>query len=195
MTQRVVVIGGGLAGLAAATALAERGLAVTLLESRPRLGGRASSIVDGSTGETIDNCQHVTMGCCTNFREFCRRLGIEHLFRTESQLTFIGPDGRSSPWSASPLPAPFHLTAAFLRLPYLTLTEKLAAGRGLRTLAGLQPDATTESFEAWLTLQHQPTRLWERFWDVVLVSALSESLDRIDVLYVRILLVDCFVLK
>src|SRR5689334_5995733 len=86
MTQaegRVVIVGGGLAGLAAAAALAERDVPVTLLESRPRLGGRASSFVDRATGETIDNCQHVAMGCCTNFTHFCRQVGIDDFFRTE----------------------------------------------------------------------------------------------------------------
>ncbi|HVJ69238.1 MAG TPA: FAD-dependent oxidoreductase, partial [Caulifigura sp.] len=104
-----IIIGGGLAGLAAGAALAERGLGVTILESRPRLGGRASSFVDPATGETIDNCQHVAMGCCTNFLAFCRMVGIEEHFRTEEELHFIGPDGRTYPWRASSLPAPLHL--------------------------------------------------------------------------------------
>ena len=87
----VVVIGGGLAGLAASVALAQAGATVTLLESRPRLGGRASSFEDSATGELIDNCQHVAMGCCTNFRHFCRVTGIEDSFRCERELFFVEP--------------------------------------------------------------------------------------------------------
>ena len=87
----VIVIGGGLAGLAASVALAQAGVKVALLESRPRLGGRASSFEDAATGELIDNCQHVAMGCCTNFRHFCRVTGLAPFFRDEEQLTFVGP--------------------------------------------------------------------------------------------------------
>src|SRR5579872_1662477 len=96
MDGRVVIVGGGLAGLAAAAVLAERGLRVTLLESRPRWGGRASSFVDQATGQKIDNCQHVNLGCGTNFQHFCRTVGIDSLFHREERLTFIGPDGNES---------------------------------------------------------------------------------------------------
>ena len=73
-SPRVLIVGGGLAGLSAAAALANRGLKITLLESRPRLGGRASSFTDPATGEPVDNCQHVSMACCTNLADFCRRV-------------------------------------------------------------------------------------------------------------------------
>ncbi len=186
-----LVIGGGLAGLAAAAGLAQRGVTVTVLEARPRLGGRASSFVDPATGETIDNCQHVAMGCCTSFLAFCRMTGIERFFRTESLLHFIGPDGRPYEWGAAPLPAPLHLGPAFFRLGYLTTGEKLAAARGLRALVMADPESG-RSFADWLDEARQPERVRERFWEVVLVSALSESFDRIDVKYARKVFVDGF---
>src|SRR5262249_35286420 len=74
---RGVIVCGSLAGLAGAGGLVGRGLEITLLESRPRLGGRASSFTDPATGELVDNCQHVSMGCCTNLADFCRRVGID----------------------------------------------------------------------------------------------------------------------
>ncbi|RPI81394.1 MAG: FAD-dependent oxidoreductase, partial [Planctomycetaceae bacterium] len=70
-SPHVIVVGGGLAGLACAAALADRRFRVTLLESRNRLGGRASSFLDATSGEWLDNCQHVSLGCCTNFTQFC----------------------------------------------------------------------------------------------------------------------------
>src|SRR6516165_9280822 len=100
----IVIVGGGLAGLAVASRLAGRGLRITLLESRPRLGGRASSFQDPATGELVDNCQHVSMACCTNLADFCRRVGTAALFRREPKVVFLGPDGRLSPLAAGILP-------------------------------------------------------------------------------------------
>ena len=197
----VIVIGGGLAGLAASVALAQAGVKVTLLESRPRLGGRASSFEDAATGELIDNCQHVAMGCCTNFRHFCFVTGLAPYFRDEEQLTFVGPpdlNGRQSPefcrFAATPfVPAPFHLGRALLGLGYLSLRDKFAIARGLLSLRRAQPqhnDRTT--IAEWLDRQRQPANAIENFWNVVLVSALSESLDRISVAAARKVFVDGF---
>ncbi|MFG0333877.1 MAG: FAD-dependent oxidoreductase, partial [Maioricimonas sp. JB049] len=191
MQKRVIVVGGGLAGLAAAVAIADAGVPVLLLESRPRLGGRASSFVDQTTGELIDNCQHVAMGCCTNLRDFSDRLGLADLLRTESSLTFIGPEGQQSRFAARRLPAPLHLTGAFAKLRFLTWSEKFSLARALRALAR-DSHATDRSFADWLREHGQTQRLQERFWSVVLVSALSETLDRIDVAYARKVFVDGF---
>ena len=111
----VVIVGGGLAGLAAASALVDRGLRITLLESRPRLGGRASSFHDPATGELVDNCQHVSMACCTNLADFCRRVGIDAMLRREPELVFLGREGQISRFRAGPGPAPFHLAGSFLQ--------------------------------------------------------------------------------
>lgn len=193
MNERVVIVGGGLAGLATAAALAPHGLAVTLLESRPRWGGRASSFVDHTTGEPIDNCQHVALGCCTNFLHFCRSVGIEQSFRREERLTFVGPDGVPSDLSASPLPAPLHLFPAFARLRFLTWPEKWRLALGLQALAKTDPaTCSNETFLHWLQRHRQPQAVIERFWHVVLVSALSETLDRIDVGHARKVFVDSF---
>ncbi len=197
----VIVIGGGLAGLAASVALAQAGVKVTLLESRPRLGGRASSFEDAATGELIDNCQHVAMGCCTNFRHFCRVTGLAPYFRDEEQLTFVGPpdpSGRQPPkfcrFAATPiLGAPFHLGHALWGLDYLSFRDKFAIARGLFSLWKARPlTSDLTSFAEWLGRQRQPASAIEYFWNVVLVSALSESLDRISLAYGRKVFVDGF---
>jgi zeta-carotene desaturase len=72
----VAVVGGGLAGLAAACALGSTGFGVTLFERRPYLGGRASSYQHPGTGEVVDNCQHVLFGCCTIWSSSIRRIGV-----------------------------------------------------------------------------------------------------------------------
>src|SRR5438046_2764506 len=114
MRSEVIVIGAGLAGLAAATALAQRGFRVTVLESRGRCGGRAGSFTDTVTGQQIDVCQHVSMGCCTNFAHFCRSIGIDHFLQSQPCLYFMTPDGRTSRLTSDPLPAPLHLARSFL---------------------------------------------------------------------------------
>ena len=93
--RRVVVIGGGLAGIAAAVRLADQGCQVTLVETRKRLGGRATSFVDPQSGITLDNCQHVLMGCCTNLLDLYRRLGVADHIQWHHRLNFIhiGRDG------------------------------------------------------------------------------------------------------
>lgn len=193
MDGHVIVVGGGLAGLAAAAALATRGLRITLLESRPRWGGRASSFVDQATGEPIDNCQHVNLGCGTNFRHFCQTVGIESFFVREKKLMFIGPDGRASSFSAALLPAPLHLFPSLIGLGYLSLAEKWQLARGLRSLASTDPTGCgNETFLQWLQRHGQSPGVIERFWHVVLVSALSETLDRLDVSHARKVFVDAF---
>lgn len=191
--KRVVVIGGGLAGLAAASALSSRGMSVTALESRPRLGGRASSIIDRETGETIDNCQHIAMGCCTSFRAFCEDTGCADLFETQRALYFVGPPGQAKVvrFAESSLPAPLHLASSFMKMPWFTLGEKRQIAFGLRALAKDRTE-TDRPFQDWLDGQRQSETVQRRFWHLVLVSALSESLDRISLRHARKVFVDGF---
>jgi squalene-associated FAD-dependent desaturase len=193
MAQRTVIVGGGLAGLAAAVALAERQIAVTVLESRPRLGGRASSFVDKASGTQIDNCQHVSLGCCTNFQHFCRTAGLGDLFRTESELYFIGRDNIVNRLGAGGLPAPLHCLASFAKLSYLKAGDLLRISLGIRSLAAGHANAGGAiAFHDWLHAHRQTAVAIDRFWTPVLVSALSETLDRIDVASARKVFVDAF---
>src|ERR1700731_587341 len=92
----VAIVGGGLAGLAAACALSESGFRVTLFERRPYLGGRASSYQHPGTGEVVDNCQHLLLGCCTNLIRFYEQLGVENKIRWYERMTFVEPGGRET---------------------------------------------------------------------------------------------------
>jgi len=189
----VVIVGGGLAGLATAAALVDRGLKITVIESRPRLGGRASSFNDPATNEPVDNCQHVSMACCTNLDDFCCRVGTAELFRHEPAVTFLSPEGRVSHLKAGILPAPFHLAGSFLRANYLTFSEKLRVAWGLGQLHLDRRDRPGETFADWLMRHGQTPRTIERFWGTVLVSALNERLDRMDVGHARKVFLDGFV--
>jgi squalene-associated FAD-dependent desaturase len=204
VASRVAIVGGGLAGLATAVALADsrtqrelngRGLTIELFESRRMLGGRATSYRDPETGELIDNCQHVSLGCCTNFDDFCRRTGIDGLFARETALHFIGPDRRVSTVRRSAwLPAPLHLAPSLLRLGYLTWSEMLAVVAVLRRLArNSSGDAASHlTIGQWLRQAGQSERTIELFWSPVIVSALSEDVDRASYDASRKVFVDAF---
>ena len=180
-SPKVAVVGGGLAGLAAGCALAESGYQVTLFERRPYLGGRASSYQHPGTGEVVDNCQHVLLGCCTNLIEFYHRIGAEDKIRWYERLTFLEPGGRASVIEPSGLPAPLHTAPAFLRAACLNLPDKMAIAAGLAALTPIMPHDTGESFLHWLRRHGQTERAIERFWKTVLVSALNEQMDLISV--------------
>ena len=182
-TLEVAIIGGGLAGLAAGCALAESGFNITVFERRPFLGGRASSYQHPGTGETVDNCQHVLLGCCTNLIDFYRRLKVQDKIRWYDQLTFLEPGGRSSVLSPYALPAPFHMTPAFLGANCLGIADKLSIAYAMAVLAPKTPRDTGRSFLTWLRDHHQTERAIERFWKTVLVSALNEDLDRVSIPY------------
>src|SRR5580700_5740679 len=178
LTQTTVAIaGGGLAGLAAACALADSGFRVTLFERRPYLGGRASSYEHPGTGEVVDNCQHVLFRVCTNLVEFYRRIGVEDKIRWFDEMTFIEPGGRTSVMHASALPAPLHTAPSFLRFPFLSAKDKLTISRAIASLTLTSQPDTGRSFLDWCNQQSQTSNAIERFWKPILVSALSEDLD------------------
>jgi zeta-carotene desaturase len=179
--QRIAVVGGGVAGIAAAVSLADAGLRVELFEKRPMLGGRASSWIDNQTGERHDACQHGTMRCCTNLADLLERLGVHDQIRYHDALYFLDGDGRRSVIRGGPLPAPLHTALSFLRFGSLGLRDKAAIARGMLAMlrAGERPEHEAESIGAWFRRMGQTERAVRRFWEPVLVSACNESLDRI----------------
>src|SRR6202790_1515068 len=189
--KNVIVIGGGLAGLSSAVALAEAGYRVRLLEKRPHLGGRAASYVLPG-GEHVDNCQHVTLGCCTNLEDFYRRVGAANQIQFFDRLIFATPDGRRGVIQSAALPPPLHMAFSFAFYPLLGLADKFAIAQALLAIAirGGQPGDLASNVAgenitmlAWLKKHRQTDRAIRRFWEVILVSALDEDLDRIDARY------------
>lgn len=181
--RTVAVIGGGLAGLSAASALADSGYQVHLIERKPYVGGRASSYEHPGTGEVVDNCQHILLGCCTNLIAWYRRLGVQDKIRWFDRITFLEPGGRASILHPGVLPAPLHNAPSFLAASALSLADKLAIARGMMAFLGGVPPDGEESFSRWLQRHHQTQRAIDRFWNPVLVSALNEELDRVSVHY------------
>jgi len=181
----VIVIGGGLAGLAAGVALAESGWRVRLFEQRPFLGGRATSYVLPD-GEHVDNCQHVTLGCCTNLADFYKRVGSSDKIKFFDRLFFLDPQGRRGEMQAGIFPAPFHMTGSFAAFAPLTMWDKISIARAMLDILRAKGNSTDleenggMSMLEWLRRRGQTQGAIERFWRVVLVSALDEELDRTD---------------
>ena len=187
--RTVTVVGGGVAGMSAACALAEVGLHVQLVERRGYLGGRASSYLHPGVGEVIDNCQHVLFGCCTNLIGFYRRIGAAERIHWTSDMTMIEPGGRRSqlgPFKLGPLrlPAPLHSAPSFLSAKAFSFADKLALGRAMRAMMHRgAADDTQESLGDWLRRHKQTEGALNRFWRLVIASALNAEIDSIAVPY------------
>ena len=177
----VIVIGAGLAGLSAASALAERGARVLVLEARPRLGGRATAFRDGSTGELVDNGQHVLFGCYRDTFAFLRRIGTADRVRVQPRLRvpMVLPDGRRSTLEVASLPAPLHLAAGVLEWSAVPWRERFAVlglGRALRRArAGQTVASPGETVEGWLSRNGQGPRMRELLWEPLALAALNQS--------------------
>ena len=194
---QAIVVGGGLAGLAAAADLLTAGFAVQVLEGRRRCGGRAASFESAADCSLVDACQHVAMGCCTNFLDLCQRAGLDDLLRRDRTLWFIGPDGeRAACTPADWLPAPFHLAPLLFGMKHFSLVEKTALAIGMLRLAGgrfasARPASNEPTAAVWLAAR-QPDRVIQLFWQPVIESALGESIDHVGITAVRKVVVDGF---
>ncbi len=182
--KTITVIGGGVAGMSAACALAEAGLRVQLVERRGYLGGRASSYLHPGVNEVIDNCQHVLFGCCTNLVGFYRRIGVADRIHWTTEMTMIEPGGRHSRLAPSWLPAPLHSAPSFLSAHAFTFADKIALGRAFSAILRINPKAPSrQSLGDWLKRKGQTEGALNRFWRLVIASALNADLDSIALPY------------
>ncbi len=170
-----------MAGIAAALPLADNGFRVELFEKRPLLGGRASSFLDKTTGDRIDDCQHGTMRCCTNLADLLERLGVHDQIRYHDTLEFLDGAGKRSIITGCGLPAPLHTSVSFLRFGALGLRDKIAIARALIAILRAKPDARYDTLDiaTWFRQMGQTERAIRRFWRPILVSACNEELERI----------------
>lgn len=169
--------------MAAAVRLAEHGAAPILLETRKRLGGRATSFEDPRSGEQLDNCQHVVMGCCTGLLDFYERIGAAELLDWTTTTWWANPPYAPAALAPSVLPAPMHLALGFMRLGFLSRGSKRSIARALRAilrlgLAGRQA-WENRTFESFLNEHAQTSQAIELFWRPVVVSACNAHLETV----------------
>ena len=178
--RRVVVIGGGLAGITAAIALAESGAQVTLLEARPRLGGATCSFARDAL--TVDTGQHIYLGCCTAYRGLLDKLGMtDHApIQRRFDVTVLAPGGRRARLRRTALPGPLHMLPALTRYAFLSLPERALVSRpalAMRALDPADPALDAQRLGDWLAARGQDERARRALWDLFTVSALNIAGD------------------
>lgn len=175
-STRVVVIGGGLAGISAALTLADAGAAVTLLERRQRLGGLTWSFQ--RNGLSFDNGQHVFLRCCAAYREFLDRIGAADAVHLQRRLDIpvLSPDGTRSSITRGSLRAPLHLAPALARYRHLGIGDRIRLAWPALALNRLDPDdpsLDTITFGSWLSRHGQSDVAIERLWNLIALPTLN----------------------
>lgn len=173
---RVIVVGGGLAGLSAALRAADRGASVELYERAPRLGGATWSFT--RDGISYDNGQHVFMRCCTEYRRFLERVGSagKVILQPRMDVPVRSPSGVTSRLARIRFPAPLHLAPALARYRHLTPTERTTAVRvalALRRLRLDDPALDQQTFAGWLAERGASPRTVEALWDLVCLPTVN----------------------
>jgi squalene-associated FAD-dependent desaturase len=176
---RAVVIGGGLAGITAAMALAERGEDVTLLEARPRLGGATTSF--NRDGLVVDTGQHVFLRCCTAYRELLNKLGVagHTSLQDRFDITIFSPTGPASLRRTS-LPGPLQTLPALARYRFLSLAERSQVGRAALGFARVDPNSRTADLTRlgdWLSARGQDENTRRVLWDLFIIATLNIAGD------------------
>lgn len=187
MTARrsLAVVGGGLAGITAALALADAGHAVTLHESKPRLGGLTHSFARDVDGERlwIDNGQHVFLRCCVSYLRLLDRLGVTDLVELQPRLDVpvrSAAHGGISRLRRTGLPAPLHLAGALATYRWLSVPERARIVPAALALGRVDRDARAtdeQSFGAWLAAHGQTPRAIEALWDLIGIATLNATAE------------------
>jgi squalene-associated FAD-dependent desaturase len=183
----VVIVGAGVAGIAAAVSLARAGVPVEVLETRRKLGGRATSFEDPRDGMELDNCQHVLMGCCTALLELYAMLGVSDAIEWHPTVWWANPPHDPDVMRPGWLPAPAHYTGSFLRMRMLGVADKRAVARAMLALIRMGRRGrgawAGRAFSDFLVQTRQTPRAVERFWEPVIVSACNGACTEVDASY------------
>ena len=173
---RVAVVGGGLAGMAAALAAADGGAEVVAFERRPVLGGLTTSI--RHNGLFFDNGQHVFLRCCTAYRGFIDRIGAtgQVFLQDRLDVPVLAPGGARASIKRSALPAPLHIAGSLGTYRHLSVRERVRLVRPALALRRLDPDDASldnVSFGDWLADHGQNKRAVDRLWNLIALPTLN----------------------
>jgi squalene-associated FAD-dependent desaturase len=176
----VIIIGGGLSGLAAAVQLAKNGAKIALFEQAPRLGGRCYSYIDKKTGDVVDNGQHVLVGAYHNLLHYLDQIGTRQYLKNEPALSllFHHPEKGRAKFEISSLPRPFHLISGMLKFKLLSFQDRqrlLKVGLELNGWnAKLENKLSTMTVDEWLISLHQSDEARKNLWHPITISIMNE---------------------
>lgn len=193
--KRCLIIGGGLAGLTAASILSSKNLSVTLIESSPKLGGRTYSFKDAETGTEIDNGQHIMMGCYKETLSFLKLIGAENNFDYQKNLflKFIDRNKNQFQLNAATAFYPFNLLIAIVNYDVLNFSDKISFIKFLLKLPLLRKNSLREiTVKEWLENENQNRKIIKSFWEILCVGAMNTNLDKASALVFYDVLVQIF---
>ena len=179
--KKIVVIGGGFAGLSAASFLSNEGFKIKLLEASPKLGGRAYSFRDNETGAVIDNGQHILMGCYKETLNFFKLIGAEENLTKQSHLSlnFVKQNFELCPLNVSGSLYPFNLLSAVLHYSAISFNEKLLFIKFFARICSYNDnDLEKLTVLEWLHKEKQTENLIKSFWEILAVSALNTDIKK-----------------
>ena len=181
MQKKVIVIGGGFAGLSAAAYLVKNNFKVTLIEASPKLGGRAYSFIDKDTNTSIDNGQHILMGCYNDTLKFLRLINASKnfFFQKRLEVNFVKESFRILPLKSFTSFYPFNLIFGLLNYSAMNIKDRLSL---LKVFLKL-PFYSTEKFsklniKEWLESEGQSQETQDAFWKILAVGSLNTSIEK-----------------
>ena len=181
MQKKVIVIGGGFAGLTAAAYLAKNNFKVTLLEASPKLGGRAYSFFDKETNTTIDNGQHILMGCYHNTLNFLELIGASNNFSFQKRLevNFINEGFKILPLKSFPIFYPFNLIFGLLNFGAMNIKDRFNLLKVfLKLLFYSSAKYSNLNIKEWLESEGQSKTVQDAFWKILAVGALNTNIEK-----------------
>jgi hydroxysqualene dehydroxylase len=181
MQKKVIVIGGGFAGLTAAACLVKNKFKVTLLESSPKLGGRAYSFLNKDTNTQVDNGQHILMGCYHETLKFLKLIGATDNFSFQKQLevNFVKEESRIFPLKSARLFYPLNLILGLLRYKALEPKDRLSLLKVFLKLPFYSTNKFSEiNIKEWLEFENQSMTIQNALWKILAVGALNTNLEK-----------------
>jgi len=181
MQKKVIVIGGGFAGLSAAAYLAKNKFKVTLLEASPKFGGRAYSFLDKETNSVLDNGQHILLGCYHETLKFLSLIEAKENFHFQKRLevNFVKEGFRVLPLKSFPFVYPINLLIALLRFEAISFSERIRLLKVFIKLLFLSADKFLNmNTKEWLETENQSQNVQDAFWRILAVGALNTSIEK-----------------